>query len=440
MAQRAVAIALFTRDLRVHDNPVLAAAVAAGTVVPLFVLDDGILGREPVAANRLRFLLAALADLDAELRELGARLIVRRGSVVEEVDRVAVETRAASVHVAADVSHYSRRRERELRGRAQESGYRLVVHPATVTVVDTGELRPATGRDHFAVFSPYLRRWMETPLRAPIPRPDRLRAVDIASVELPAYAELSSDPGSPGLTVGGEKAGRKLLREWLSGPVESYHTDNDILAGATSGLSPYLHFGCLSAAEVVRRTDLDTPGGYAFARQIAWRDFHHQMLAARPDLARTDYRPRPTPGRRDPQAFAAWRDGRTGYPVVDAAMRQLQAEGFMPGRARLIAASFLAKSLGVDWRLGAAHFMHWLVDGDIANNQLNWQWAAGTGTDTRPNRILNPIRQAERYDPDGDYVRRWLPELADIPGVAVHKPWRILVPDYPAPIIEFNGM
>ncbi|MFE3227966.1 cryptochrome/photolyase family protein [Nocardia sp. NPDC059228] len=437
-----VAIALFTRDLRVHDNPVLAAAAAGAAVVPLFVLDPGIIERNPVAPNRLRFLTAALADLDAELRGLGTPLVIRRGPVADEVARVIAETGARSVQVAADVSRYSRNRERELRVRAGESGCRLVVQPASVTVVDPAELRPATGRDHFAVFTPYFRRWLDTPLRPQAPRPRRLAGPDIGGEPVPAYADLCAEPTSPHLSVGGERTGRKLLRDWLSGPVDHYHTDSDILAGATSGLSPYLHFGCLSPVEVVRRTDLATPGGEAFARQLAWRDFHHQILAARPDLAHTDFRPRPTAPRDDPHAFAAWRDGRTGYPVIDAAMRQLLAEGWMPGRARLLVASFLTKSLGVDWRLGAAHFLTWLVDGDIANNQMNWQWAAGTGTDTRPNRVLNPIRQAERFDPDGEYVRRWLPELAHLPGARIHKPWRATPPvaGYPAPLVEFNGM
>ncbi|WP_067814352.1 cryptochrome/photolyase family protein [Nocardia inohanensis] len=439
-----VAVALFTRDLRVRDNPMLAGAVRDGDrVVPLFVLDEAILTRQPLAPNRIRFLLAALAELDAELRAAGGRLILRRGAVVEEVARVVGECGAESVHIAADVSHYSLEREQRLRDRLARSRCRLEVHPASVTVVDPVELRPATGRDHFAVFTPYFNRWVEMPLRAAVRKPSGIAVPEIESEEVPAFEDLCPEPGSPSLVVGGERSGRKLLSEWLSGPVERYESDNDLLAVAgTSRLSPFLHFGCLSPVEVVRRTDLSTPGGLAFARQLAWRDFHHQLLAAQPETAWRDYRPRAADWREDPQAFEAWRAGRTGYPVIDAGMRQLLAEGWMPGRARLIAASFLTKNLRIDWRLGAAHFLHWLVDGDIANNQLNWQWAAGTGTDTRPNRVLNPIRQAERYDPDGEYVRRWLPELAELPGASIHKPWRagFLAPDYPPPLVECKGM
>ncbi len=177
---------------------------------------------------------------------------------------------------------------------------------------------------------------------------------------------------------------------------------------------------------------------------MAWRDFHHQVLAARPDAARADYRPRGDAWREDPEALQAWREGRTGYPIVDAGMRQLRTEGWMHNRARLIVASFLTKTLYLDWRAGARHFLDHLADGDIANNQLNWQWVAGTGTDTRPNRVLNPLRQAERYDPTGRYVRRWVPELAGLENPReAHQPWRLGTSTlrrlgYPSPIVDLD--
>jgi deoxyribodipyrimidine photo-lyase len=196
----------------------------------------------------------------------------------------------------------------------------------------------------------------------------------------------------------------------------------------------------VSPAEVARRA-LARPGGEAFVRQLCWRDFHHQVTAAFPAIAREDYRPRGNRWGDHAAALARWKAGRTGVPIVDAGMRQLLREGWMPNRARLVAASFLVKDLRVDWRLGAAHFLEHLVDGDIANNSGNWQWVAGTGNDTRPNRRFNPIRQAERFDPDGAYVRRWLPELAALPSNLVHQPWRASAKlrrtvDYPAPIVD----
>ncbi|WP_216897682.1 cryptochrome/photolyase family protein [Nocardia alni] len=438
-----IAVALFTRDLRVHDNPVLAAAARGGEVVPLFVLDEQILERKPLSANRIRFLLTALAELDTELRDRGGRLVVRRGDVGAEVARVVAEVGARTVHIASDVSRYSALRAERLRDGLSQHGCELREHSGTVTVVAPGALVPSSGAAHFAVFTPYFRRWLETPLRAVLAAPNTLTVPEIESRALPEPTELCAKPGSPRLSVGGESTGRKLVRRWLSGPVDDYATrSDDLAADATSHLSPYLHFGCLSATELVHRTDLSADGGHAFARQLAWRDFNHQLLAARPDLAWSNLRRGPVQPRTDPHAFDAWREGRTGYPVIDAAMRQLLAEGWMPGRARLIAASFLTKNLRIDWRIGADHFLRWLVDADIANNQLNWQWAAGTGTDTRPNRVLNPLRQAERNDPGGDYARRWLPELNTLSGNAIHRPWRapLLAPDYPPPIVEVNGM
>ncbi|MFE7797820.1 cryptochrome/photolyase family protein [Nocardia sp. NPDC057440] len=439
-----VTIALFTRDLRVRDNPVLIAAYREGAaVVPLFVIDEKILSGRFSAPNRARFLAAALGELDAELRAIGGRLVVRRGDVVTEVDRLVAEVHADSVHIAADVSGYSRRREDALRARLERRGCLLRTHAVSITAADPEELVPSTGRDHFAVFTPYFRRWARAHRREPLGRPRALSLPEVAGLPLPEPDDICVGATSPQLSVGGETTGRKIMRDWLSGPIGGYERSNDDLsADATSRLSPYLHFGCVSPVEVVHRVDLSTADGHAFARQLAWRDFHHQLLAARPDTARSDYRPRRIEWRDDPQAVDAWREGRTGYPVIDAAMRQLRAEGWMPGRARLITASFLSKSLGVDWRIGADHFLHWLVDADLANNQLNWQWVAGTGTDTRPNRVLNPLRQAGRYDPDGAYVRRWIPELAHLPGATIHTPWRenINPTDYPAPIIDCAGM
>lgn len=437
-------IVLFTRDLRVHDNPALSAACRdAGTVVPLFVLDTELLAKVSDAPNRARFLVAALTELDTELRTRGGRLVVRRGRVVEEVARLAQEVNAQSVHLAEDVTGYSARRLAALRESLARIGCAVHAHPASVTAVDVSALRPDTGRTHYAVFTPYFRRWLDTPMRRPLPAPDAVAVPRVGSEPIPDPADLATGPGSPELAVGGEATGRKLLEHWLSGPVCQYADVKDTPAvDGTSGLSPYLHFGCLSAAEIVFRADVSDAGGQAFVRQLAWRDFYHQVLADRPGVATADYRPATQPWRTDAHAVDAWRAGRTGYPMVDAGMRQLTAQGWMPGRARLIAASFLVKTLRVDWRVGARHFERWLVDADVANNRMNWQWMAGTGTDTRSSRVLNPLRQAERFDPGGDYARRWLPELAHLPGAEIHRPWRagVLAAEYPPPIVEFNGM
>ncbi|WP_018179193.1 cryptochrome/photolyase family protein [Jongsikchunia kroppenstedtii] len=438
-----VTIVLFTRDLRVHDNPALAAACRRGSdVVPLFVLDDGITSGAFNAPNRAAFLAAALQELDDELRRRGGRLVLRRGDVIDEAARVVAETDAAELHIADDVSAYSRRREGRLRERLASLDCNLVVHAGSTTVADPSELTPSTGRDHFAVFTPYFRRWQEIPRRKPIAPPTRIDVPAVSGASLPRADATCPGAASPQLMVGGERSGRALLTRWLRRSVQDYDERSDDLAGdMTSHLSPYLHFGCLSATEILDRLDLSDSGAQAFARQLCWRDFHHQVLAARPDAATVDYRPRGISWATDDLVFKSWCEGRTGYPIVDAGMRQLLTQGWMHGRARLIAASFLAKTLRIDWRLGAAHFERWLVDGDIANNRMNWQWAAGTGTDTRPNRVLNPLRQAERFDPLGDYVRRWVPELAHLEGKSIHRPWRHGVPHsvYPPPMHSAGG-
>lgn len=434
----AASIALFTRDLRVHDNPVLHAAAQAPQVVPLFVVDLGIARAGFLSPNRAVFLADCLADLDGRLRELGARLVVRRGEVVDEVCRVAAEVGAAQVHIAADVSRYAQRRRRALADALAAQGSELVVHDGAVTAAPPGEIVP-DGKDHFAVFTPYLRRWSTLRRRRPLPPPGPLSLPTLDPGSLPGGAELCDGSTSPELPRGGERAARRLFDGWVSTVGGYPEGHDDLSADATSRLSPYLHFGCLSATEMLDRVGTHSAGAEAFTRQLAWRDFHHQVLAARPDAAWRDYRPKGDRWRRDDDALRAWQQGRTGYPIVDAGMRQLAREGWMHNRARLIVASFLVKTLYVDWRCGARHFLDLLVDADIANNQLNWQWMAGTGTDTRPNRVLNPLTQAKRLDPHGEYVRRYVPELAGLDGPAVHEPWRLDRDlDYPAPLADLD--
>ncbi|MFD0208353.1 cryptochrome/photolyase family protein [Streptomyces hirsutus] len=439
-----VAVVLFTSDLRLHDHPPLRAALAtADEVVPLFVRDPGVHAAGFDAPNRAAFLADCLRDLDASLRRRGGRLVVRTGPVVREAGAVAAECGAAEVHTAAGVSGYAQRREERLREDLGRRGVALRVHDAVITAVAAGAVTPA-GSDHYAVFTPYFRRWSQERLRETCPAPRTVRVPDAVRGEpLPSRDELSGL--SPGLPAGGETRGRERFARWARSRMAGYEEGHDDLAGdVTSRLSPHLHFGTLSPVELVQRARArGGVGAEAFVRQLCWRDFHHQVLAARPEASRRDYRPRHDRWRTEDEAaedVAAWREGRTGYPLVDAAMRQLLHEGWMHNRARLLAASFLAKTLYVDWRVGARHFLDLLVDGDLVNNQLNWQWVAGTGTDSRPNRVLNPVRQGRRYDPSGAYVRRWVPELENVDERNVHEPWRLpedrrAALDYPAPLI-----
>jgi deoxyribodipyrimidine photo-lyase len=433
------AIVLFTRDLRVRDNPVLAMACArARQVVPLFVFDPAL----TVAANRARFLAESVEVLRDELRECGGELVIRRGEPVSEAIQLARQAAAEAVFVAGDVSRYAALRGQRLARECDRHRLALEITPGHA-VVPAGDLKPSGG-DHYQVFTPYWHAWRAAAWRQPCPVPPAITVPPgITPGELPALPAT----GSPSLAPGGERAGRKLVRAWLDGPLGGYGEGRDDLAAdETSRLSAYLRFGCVSPLELVRAA-LPRTGGEEFGRQLAWRDFFHQVTAAFPDIARKDYRPGPGSAPRtwstDEMALDAWRAGQTGIPIVDAGMRQLAAEGFMHNRARMITASFLTRTLGIDWRHGYRHFGDLLADGDVACNAGNWQWVAGTGNNTRPGRVLNPLRQSTRFDHDGGYVRRYVPELASLAAPYLHTPWKLPPAHrrqlaYPWPLVELH--
>jgi deoxyribodipyrimidine photo-lyase len=432
------AIVLFTCDLRVHDNLALStAAHEADRIVPLFVFDDAILGPAFARPNRVAFLLDALRDLDTSLSRRGARLVLRSGDVVAETLALARDVGAEAVFVAEDASGYAQRRRRRLEHACSGARVALRVTPG-VTVAPLLSLETSSG-EHYSVFTPFYRAWSRAPRRPVEPAPRRLSMPGgVSRGRLPALNGVVAGWPSPELPPGGETAGRRKLFGWLRSGVTGYEAGHDDLAAAaTSRLSPYLHFGCISPLEVADRAG-EVAGAAPFVRQLAWRDFFHQLLAARPETTHDDMRPRGDQWSGDSEALEAWKQGKTGYPIVDAGMRQLLREGYMHDRARLITASFLVRDLRVDWRAGARHFFDWLVDGDVANNIGNWQWVAGTGANPRPGRALNPLRQARRFDPDGAYVRRYVSELAAIEGRAVHEPWKLRghATGYPTPIVD----
>jgi len=426
------ALVVATRDLRVHDNPALALACErARQVVPLFVADPAL----AVPPNRARFLAQSVAVFREQLRERGGELIIRHGDPVAEALRLAAQASAAAVFIADDVSAYAARRRRRLAAECARHRLELIVTPGHA-VVPAGAVTPAGG-GHYRVFTPYWRAWRAAPWRDVYAAPPIVAAPDIrVRGELPIPAARSS----AGLLPGGELAGRDRMRAWLDEMATGYGDARDDLAGdGTSRLSVYLRFGCVSALELCRAA-IGLPGGEEFCRQLVWRDFFHQVTAAFPDMPLTEYRGGPRSWRRDPDALDAWRAGLTGVPVVDAGMRQLAAEGFMHNRARMITASFLTRNLRIDWRHGYRHFRALLADGDVACNAGNWQWVAGTGNNPRPGRVLSPLRQAARFDPRGDYVRRYVPELAGVAAPDVHAPWRLSPGlrrqlDYPDPLI-----
>ncbi len=439
MSDPRTALVVFTRDLRLRDHPALFHALHdSDRVVPLFVLDDAVLSGGHRSPNRVRFLLESLRDLRSSLQDLGGDLVVRRGDWVTTVVEVAEQVGADQVHLSEDVSGLARTRTASLAEALADLGASLHTHPG-ITVLPPGATAPSSGSDWWKVFTPYSKSWRAAPWR-PIHRAPTAVPLPpgISTGALPALSDLVDSEPSPEVVPGGETEGLARLRAWAADDLEHYDEHHDDLAGdRTSRISAYLHLGCLSPLEVATRLR-DRPGGAAFVRQLCWRDFYHQVLAARPETAHRDVRDRGDRWRHDDEDAAAWREGRTGYPIVDAAMAQLRHEGFMHNRARMVVASFLTKDLYLDWRIGAAHFMELLVDGDVANNQMNWQWTAGTGTDTNPNRIFNPTVQSRRFDPDGEYLRRYLPALRDVPAPEIHEP----SPEtrertgYPAPMVD----
>ncbi len=447
------AIVWFRRDLRVHEHPALAAALAAGSgVVPVFCLDDRLLHGRHASGARTQFLLECLADLDSSLGALGSGLVIRHGPPERELRALAVETGARELHFTSDVSPFARRRGEHVTGALRSAGVALHAHPGLNAIDDVGAPRTGAGGP-YTVFSPFHRAWERQRRREVRPAPGPLPALpaQLARGEIPDLAALGLEQEAGEPVRGGEREGRARLELFLGEGQHAYARTRDELSASTSGLSPYLHFGCVSARELESRLGGgDGPG--AFARQLCWRDFHHHVLLHFPRNARSEFQGRyrgKIRWSRSERHFAAWCEGRTGYPVVDAGMRQLRREGWMHNRARLITGSFLTKDLGIDWRWGERFFMRLLIDGDAANNNGNWQWIASVGTDPQPvfRRILSPTRQMKAHDPDGRYVRRYVPELTDVPDEYLCEPWTMpaalqreigceIGRDYPVPIVD----
>jgi deoxyribodipyrimidine photo-lyase len=426
------------RDLRLADNPaLLAAARDDATVLPLFVLDPAL--STPAGAPRQAYLLRSLRALDDDL---GGALHVRGGDPVTVLPRVAELAGASEVHVAADHGPYGSRRDAAVEQALAERGIALV-RTGSPYAVAPGRVRKGDGTP-YRVFTPFHRAWAGHGWRSPAGGADRVRWAALDGAEaLPAEPDL----GALVLPPAGERAATERWLAFADTDLDDYASTRDRPdLDRTSRLSVHLKFGELHPRTLLAELG-DRPGHETFRRELAWREFYADVLHHQPGSARSYLQPPLAAMEHDTgplaeQRLAAWQAGRTGYPFVDAGMRQLLAEGWVHNRVRMVVASFLVKDLHLEWTLGARWFLRHLVDGDLASNQHGWQWVAGTGTDAAPyHRVFNPVGQGLRFDPDGAYVRRYLPELRGVPGPAVHEPWRLpggSPSGYPDPIVDHS--
>ena len=417
----------FRRDLRLGDHPALLAALEqAGDagVIPLFVVDPHL--TKPAGANRLAWVWASLRALDSQL---GGRLVVLHGNPATVVPRAVRESGAGAVHVSADFGRYGRARDADVASAV------TLVSTGSPYGVTPGGLTKGDGTG-YRVFTPYSKVWFARGLHSPAQSPSASSFVDggLTSLGIPESPSISVE-----LPEAGERAGLARLDEFVGHASRGYDAQRNLPAKeGTSRLSPYLKVGALHPRTVIAALKGHTgEGAQTFRTEIVWRDFYADVLWQAPSSITETLIPSMRAMRHDTsqERFEAWKKGETGYPLVDAGMRQLLAQGWMHNRLRMVVASFLVKDLHLPWWWGAQHFLDHLLDGDPASNSGGWQWAAGTGTDAAPYfRVFNPTAQSEKFDPSGEYIRRWVPELASLAGKEIHAPTG--VQGYPAPMVE----
>jgi deoxyribodipyrimidine photo-lyase len=461
------ALVWLSLDLRLADNPALERAIARQrAVLPVFIWAPEEESPWPPGAASRWWLHQSLQELQATLGKRGSKLIVRRGPTAEELLKLAVESGAKSVFWNRRYEPAVIARDRELERRLRERGVTAESCPGNL-LFEPGTILNANGKP-FQVFSAFWRACLAMPSPAePKHGPKRLPAPvkwpsSLAISDLCLEPEVDWAGGMRQIWRPGEAGALKQIKAFLDGAIETYSSDRDRPDHfGTSRLSPHLHFGEISTRQIwheVRRAGrnravADRATAESYLRQIVWREFSYHLLFHFPHTPQEPLRPefRAFPWRVEARGLKAWTRGKTGYPLVDAGMRELWRTGWMHNRVRMLVASFLVKHLMISWQEGAAWFWDTLVDADLANNTMGWQWSAGCGADAAPYfRIFNPVIQGEKFDPDGDYVRRWVPELAEVPSKWIHKPWKApasllseagveLGKDYPMPVIDHEA-
>jgi deoxyribodipyrimidine photo-lyase len=452
------------RDLRASDNRGLSTASEAGPVVPVFVFDRDVLTH--AGPPRVRFMLDALAELREWYRDRGSDLVIARGDPREVLPELAAEYDAERVVWNKDYSGLARERDSQVRQALNDAGVaRESVHDAIHH--EPGSITTNAG-DPYSVYTYFWKKWRDRPKDDPYPAPDAEDLADVSGDDLPTIGELGFDEPEGDVQSAGTEAARERLAAFCEDAIYRYDADRDYMTrDATSRLSTDLKWGTVGIREVYDATerakadaadaeidtDADDEGGPVesveeFQSQLAWREFYTHVLFFNPEVVSQNYKEYEAEieWEDDDDLLQAWKDGETGYPIVDAGMRQLRQEAYMHNRVRMIVASFLTKDLLIDWRKGYAWFREKLADHDTANDNGGWQWAASTGTDAQPYfRIFNPMTQGERYDPDAEYIKEYVPELANASPKAIHE-WHELTDferqrvadDYPAPVVDHS--
>ncbi|MBK8094016.1 MAG: deoxyribodipyrimidine photo-lyase [Verrucomicrobiaceae bacterium] len=437
----------FRRDLRLTDNTALHhASQAASQVLPVYVLSDWKKDHGWTGPNRQSFLCGSLESLARNLEALGSRLILRSGAADAELERLVRETQARAIYLNRDYDPFGRQMEKKVAAMCSRLGIECRVFDDSVLhapeSVLTGSGQP------YRVYTPYSKNWLGLPKTAPWPRVSHLgppAAEGISSLPVPTLAHWQLAAPTAQILPAGERAARDRLRRFIdSGLLKNYTALRNTPAGQTTSLlSQDLRHGLIGIRELYARCAAVETGS-TYIKELAWREFYFAILWHYPEVFEQEFSPDWRgllwPGTEG--AFQLWATGTTGFPIVDAGMRQLLSTGLMHNRLRMITAMFLTKDLHCDWRMGEAFFMQQLVDGENASNNGGWQWSAGTGADAAPYfRIQNPWLQSARFDPQGEYIKKWLPQLRSVPAALLHeppKPGLPLAPGYPLPMVDHH--